>query len=899
MNGAIDLILEQLPDEDTLFIYPSEIAASFWSRKVLSGGGPLRALRPDRFISWDTYKEKTFDLTQEAVPANRLIKLLFTADLLRSNAEGEPFLKKLLIPGLSSSWRPFVRSISRALPALGALWLETELLARIDTDLLADLQEIYRHYSEFLDSHGLYEPGWQVPSETDIESHGVVFFPQVIQDYEDFGQFLAKTGLIEFDGLVRGMRSGARSGVDDVPAQNLRAFPNAKMEVESACLEILKLLETGIPAADIAVSLTSSEGYTEELQDTAALYDIPLLSRLGKPLAEYPAVRLYYLLAEVLSGGFSVYKLKELFLNTAYPWKNPAVGRGLVRFGIENFGLQNHKDSKGFRDLWDAALKKRGTPAQLDYYRSFRRAAVKILQAATFSRLRQAVLQFNRQFLNTDSFTTAWLLPFTAALDELPSLQEASGLVPDLKIESPYSLWLMSLAERVYVTPAKGAGVSVFEYRVAAGIYPDHHFILGVSQTASSVSRRKFSFLPVTEIAASDGFENNLTDAFLRLYEHSGENVHLSYSREGFDGPHLAPEYYVAKVEKSDLLIFEGSPYRKERKYWLGLGSLPEALHTVQRSGLSYASKAGLAAKGNDFTSAPISSADLREEIWLRQRRESGEFRISPTSLDVWSGCGFSYFLNYVLKLEETDFDTTYSSPRITGIILHRVLAALTQVLDRELAGRLQENFERAKIILEEEIDRVFAEWRDPVFIHPAWTDERRHISEYLAGFLETESKVWDSARLIAVEESLEIPDFISGIVLHGRIDRISEFNGEQIIVDYKKRLKSKKSGMVSPENELRSFQVPCYLLLTEDVHGAADQALYYDVTEQKYHQVFGGNKPWFDPTEREDLLSQTRNAVKSMGDTIQAGSFITPKPRGSCDGCAFRGVCREKYVIR
>ncbi len=290
---------------------------------------------------------------------------------------------------------------------------------------------------------------------------------------------------------------------------------------------------------------------------------------------------------------------------------------------------------------------------------------------------------------------------------------------------------------------------------------------------------------------------------------------------------------------------------------------------------------------------------DLKEEITHRQETENGELKISPTALDAWHGCGFSYLLGTVLRIDETDYDLMYSSPRVVGILFHRVLASLAEALDQQLTGGLRENIERGREILDEEIARVFSHWNDPVFILPAWEDEKRRVVEYLAGFLDIECKYWDGTCLTAVEESLEIESFAPGVTLHGRIDRILERDGAFCVIDYKKRLYSNRARMVDQDNNLLTFQVPFYLLLAEHVHGAVNEALYYDITGQKYHQVFGGSKPWFDSAERGDLLNQTKKAVEIMSRSIQKGSYTVPKPRGSCDGCRFRAVCREKYIIR
>ena len=86
-------------------------------------------MRSDRFISWDTFKERAFALTHAAKPANRLVRMLFAADLLRRNADDDTFLRTIVLPDFAASWKPFVTTIARMLPSLGRLMAEEDLPA--------------------------------------------------------------------------------------------------------------------------------------------------------------------------------------------------------------------------------------------------------------------------------------------------------------------------------------------------------------------------------------------------------------------------------------------------------------------------------------------------------------------------------------------------------------------------------------------------------------------------------------------------------------------------------------------------------------------------------------------------------------------------------------------------
>ena len=276
-----------------------------------------------------------------------------------------------------------------------------------------------------------------------------------------------------------------------------------------------------------------------------------------------------------------------------------------------------------------------------------------------------------------------------------------------------------------------------------------------------------------------------------------------------------------------------------------------------------------------------------------------GEVRVSPTGLDSWSSCRFSYLLSRVLGLRDHDYDVVYQSPREAGVILHRVFAEVTLELDRLAEERSADeplsHSSRIAEVVAETLDR----WQGPRFIPPVWTDQRRRVEEFVQGFLVAEGSFAQGTRIHSVEDSFEVRSIRPGVTLHGRIDRISKRDDTFVIIDYKKRLWKKRSGMMAPDGSLTTYQIPCYVLLVEDQIGTVSEALYYDMTAHKYESVFGATKPWFDDGERVGLEAQTYAAIEQMNEAITLGAYQPPSPRGSCQGCDFRAICREKYLVR
>ena len=884
MRLVAETIRQNLKDQDIYFVFPSEIVAAFWRRRALTLTRH-NAVRSDRFMSWDIFKEKAFARRQNAVPANSFTRLCFAVDLLIRNTDDGGVLKALVLPDFAESWRPFAKTIARMLPSIKLLLEDERVTALLNPKLRSDFESVNREYARFLESHNLFEPLHEPTLAVETQP-GIVFFSSVIADFAEYEPFLdPRMVTIE----------PAREPAPLPKAWTYVPYANAKIEVKQTCLAIRRLLDHGETPSRIAITLTKWSGYYEELRDTALLYDIPLLPRAGQSLADYPEVRIYRLLQECIASGFAVSALKELFLNIAVPWVNPEAGRNLVRFGIDSFGIQNFTVGNKKNDEWERCLRVAYRKELLEFYLQFKQAAESVTNADTFVRLRGSVMAFNGRFLDTTAFSDSQSRAFSTALDLLSTFEEAAAHLQDLRIDSPFSLWMMSLTDRRYVQPVRGDGVPVYEYRVAAGIQPEYHFVLGVSQESSAVTIAKYPFLAMNQVPDEIRNGGDFTESFFRLYERSGSNVILSSGTEGFDGPATPVERFVNRSTAGEIEapLKAEDYYSREVDYWNGDEVSLGSLYTQQREGLSYIGKTAFQEKGNDLTLEALTRPDLSQLSYARQTSEDGVLRISPTNLDIWMGCRFGYLLKRVLGLEEIEFDTVYSSPLESGILYHalfaKVLSAVDAVSDPEertaTAGKV--------------VESVFASWTRANFLPPVLNDLRRRAEEKVLDFVRVDAESFPGSKVEALEQTLEVGVDRTSTALYGRIDRISAVDGGFIVVDYKSRLWKKRSGMVAEDGSLLSFQVPIYLRLVEETLGPVKEALYYDIYESRYSSVFGGKKPWFDDEQREDLLNQTNDAVSTMISGIEAGEYTTPGPGDSCNGCEFRAVCRKRYRVR
>jgi RecB family exonuclease len=451
---------------------------------------------------------------------------------------------------------------------------------------------------------------------------------------------------------------------------------------------------------------------------------------------------------------------------------------------------------------------------------------------------------------------------------------------------------MMCVADRRYVQPTREFGIPVYEYRVSAGICPDHHFVLGVSQEASQVINPAYRFLPLHAMPDKVRDASDFTESFLDLYEHSGKEVYFSAGSEDFDGPATPLERFMAG-EKTEPTPADNDFYSKEYAFWKGTEVSLDRLYQTQREGFLHAAGVGLREKGHNLTKDPIADPGLARAVFERQTGEDGKVRISPTSLDMWTDCKFRYLLYRALGIEELEYDVVYTSALEKGNLLHDLLAKVTRKVDG-LADEAEKKAVASRVFSES-----FTGWAGARFLPPVLRDLRRQAVEYIHLFLKEDEKRFPQARVHALEDTLQISVNEPEVLLYGRIDRISKHEGGYIVIDYKSRLRNKRAGMVSKDGTIKTYQIPIYLLLVENAYGAVAEALYYDIRDGAYQNVFGGEKPWFGDEERDQLLIETRRAVSTMYRGIASSNYQTPAPGDGCERCGLRPICREKYRVK
>lgn len=296
-------------------------------------------------------------------------------------------------------------------------------------------------------------------------------------------------------------------------------------------------------------------------------------------------------------------------------------------------------------------------------------------------------------------------------------------------------------------------------------------------------------------------------------------------------------------------------------------------------------------------TSGPAIAANLFDD--------SG---ISPSRLEMYANCPFSYFMQYVLGLrpEEEPERAATISPLDQGALVHGILWRFMSGAAQENRALSEADWPKLEEIALEEFEKF--ERRGVTGYPLAWAIEKRRMLEDLLEFLKHECKdnTWRPALLEfrfggskrTADESpsstnrpalLQLPNGET-LRFRGRIDRVDveQASKDARIIDYKTgsvrkyKKQSFHGGM--------TLQLPIYLMAVEQLVKKLipREAQYYFCTARgDWRRVsFLCDAGW--PQHMATLAEIALFIVQG----IRAGRFYAATDASDCKWCAFRLAC-------
>ena len=909
----------------TTIVLPSELAAEFWRREPLRSG-VATVVREDRIISWDRFKEQAFDLRTELLPVNRTLRALFVDGLLARHGRS-PVFERLVPPTAAAGGEGFRAFLTRILPAVphrATLAALPDTVAQDLSPLLRDLAELERRYTSFLDEHGLFEPAWLERAPAYQGGDHLLVMPDLAEDFPEFEAALA--------GVPRAgvPRAGTRADASDPAAfaaaseaagdpllPELHLYEDSRRELGATLGAVSALLDAGAPPESIVITVCDLENLRTRIAQAAELAEVPLSFRQGVPLAGSAPGRFLASMADVVGSGFSLESLKGFLLNRAVPWQGYARNANLVLAGARAGCL-------GGRGRPDPRWRALEPSPERDLIELLIAELPGIVQAPSAAQLRTRLFRLLSRLIDRDAWSEENERLLQRSLEELRSLagfEEVHGI----RIDTPYRFWMDRLSEQLYVPRGEERGVPVLPYRVGAGLYPDHHFIVNATNAATRVVVSRFPFLTeaeqesLGEVAA----DRDLSDRFVRAYAVSGRRVTVSCSKLTWDGPALPPGEWVAarRIVPAARGAAPQEAWRAEEEF----GELPRRVFRLQREATrAYTAgtrSEGSAAGNRDLTRVGIADPELVLAALRAQRHRRRPELISLSSADIESfrACPFGYLLWRVLGLRELDFSVDPDSAREIGTLYHDTLEAFFRELHDSGTAFDPEARDayRARLV---ELLRERVDGRGGMVPRMVWRALVPLADRVFEKLLDNDAQLIPGHRVEFVEEWEQELDPDAGVYLVGRVDRVTrDPNGDVMIVDYKKRKIPSGSSQAAQAKDrtgvselppaeraaerdrLGAIQIPLYIRLLEASGKHVGAAAHYSLEEGTAHLVVSE-----DPALGTSAMSVERmEEIKVLVDDIvreTAGRLIEGDYRcddDGCEACAFRGVCRTRFVVR
>ncbi|MDR0455651.1 MAG: PD-(D/E)XK nuclease family protein [Treponema sp.] len=724
MNSVDTILLENIDKPDSLFIFPTNVAASRWADRVLilrrqlnangnANGTAAGTIAMEKFIAWDTFKQNSIRSkikNRQSIPS--VLRRMFVSMLIRENAEQRRQGKTPVFSSLiRAEWAysaadSFGGWLTEMLPQLGAWFRQTVGLpidqiaenaaaqkAKGFTGDDSDLFTLALRYAQFLEKNGLFEPAWEIPPFEDMGKECFIFFPESLSDFSEYRDLLAASGHVK------------TIYADDAGTEQQRCdvffYTNSRSEITEAALYILALHQNqNVPWDSISVSIPDDAHYGPYLLREFANRNIPCIRQSGKPLALYPAGQFFAALAGCASADFSFASVKELLLNQHLPWKDSDDIQALIEFGIKNNCIGSWTEEENGREIavnvWEDAFThpfggiKTSTRR---FFEDLKQRIIALCGAGSFSDIRKQYFAFRGRFFDMEKVLSETDIILSRCISELMYLVEMEKSFPDVKVPNPYAFFTGYLREVTYLAQQSASGVAILPYRTAAPAPFDCHIILDASQGSLSAVFSPLAFLPKSKREKLAIRDHDASLTFIKLHRFNSRLPAAFFCSEqtfsGYTIPHSALNAPVKPRQRygDDIQFcrqFTADLYREESDYYASLHcAAPEQTETAVPAELHKNQKQGFEKWQSRRQSAHESADALtRDHPLLRAIRDKfcyneeykDKFSVSSSSLAPYFQCPLIWIFSRVLNLENVEAETGLMANNITGDVYHAVL---------------------------------------------------------------------------------------------------------------------------------------------------------------------------------------------------------------------------------
>jgi len=962
MNSAEKTLLDNIDNPNSLFVFPTETAASGWADHILrlrSGTLPM-----NKFTAWDKFKQnsvKSKIQNKKSIPS--VLRKIFTSRLIKENADavangGNPVFTSLIRERWSAQAYHFTSWITDILPQLGSWFnrttgLKTDLILDAETEKVVsglegderDMFTLARRYAKFLQENSLFEPAWETPPFKDEGKEVFIFFPQSLSDYSEYENLLSSSSHVKTVSVTE---------IDSVKYDTF-FYTNSRSEITEAALYIRALSENeGVNMDSIAVCIAGSQEYEPYIMREFQNRNIPFIKRISRILTDYPAGSVFNEILDCVSQNYSFSALSSLLLNKNLPWKDIDLINNLMEFGINNNCICSWEEEKnGEKELinvWeDAFIKPYGENnfECKNFFFNIKKHLSALRAAPTFNELRKQYFIFRERFLDMEKCPEETDLVLSRCITELMNLCEIEKDFPDVSAVDPFLFFTEYLSEVSYLPQIKTSGVNILPYKTAAASPFDCHIVLGCSQDSLSVINKRLEFLPRKKREKLGIFDEDVSETFINLHKYNSvKNAAFFCSQQSFSGftiPHskinapLKPkERYASDPQfkekfANDLYNIEYSQIINE----IGLSSQKHELHENQIEGFENWKNRRYSKyienSGKIFNTGGILQ-ELIKKLYANNKNFPGKYSVSSSSLAVFYQCPLKWLFERVLNIKNTEIDAALMAQNITGIVYHEVLNRFLSAHKNDKKALLKPVYSSQKLFLPDEYKTLLEKSITMTFDKfPGFHDETKpQMSRLTSRLLQAGKKqfqfnlenciinfisLFNGCYVKDCEISLKSPR--ESYYLNGKLDCILESpENNYIIIDFKTGKTPKRAACTGDgENDLSDFQLPMYITLAQDNEDIKiSAAVFYSILEHRPEVITGAVKDDYNevtiPKKEEDrilpdsekytrLFDEFNKKTQAFADNVSAGEFTVPQTKYvDCNGCNYNRICRTNFII-
>jgi hypothetical protein len=961
MNHVENILLENINKPNSLFVFPTDIAASGWADHLLRLNGGTVAM--NKFIAWDDFKQNSIKSkvrNKKSIPS--VIRKIFVSRLVNENAEAAaqgktPVFSSLIKLQWAKQASQFTPWLTGILPQLGAWFskvtgLTTDNISGKEAETAAakmegddkDMFTLIRRYALFLEEHNLFEPAWETPPFNNDGKEVFIFFPESLSDYGEYRQLLAES---------RHVTTISASNTDQLKSDTF-FYTNSRSEIKEAALYIRALNENhGVRWDSIAVCIPNSENYEPYVLREFTNRNIPFVKRTSKLLSDYPAGGFFRSVLDCVSQDFPFSSLVSLIMNKNLPWKNDLPIERLVQFGIDNnclFSWTEEIDGdEKYINVWEDAFDK-----PIRYYdrevREFFNDIKKRLQAfrrcESFNELRRQYFIFREYFFNMDICGKETGLILSRCISELMNLVEIEKSFPDVKAADPFLFFTEYLDEVPYLPQQELTGVAILPYKTAAAASFDCHIVLGAGQESLSVVYSRLNFLPWKKREELDITDEDASSGFINMHKFNSKIISAFFCSEqtfsGFAIPHSkinAPS--EPRVCYSTDAAFAGKfaqdYFDSENNLYSSLEitnvnkDKPNKLYENQINGFTnWKNRRG---RESGYGEKWKTGEKIKESI-KTQFAKTGKYSVSATSLQKYYQCSFKWLFENIFAIENVQIETSLMAENLSGLVYHAILnnfftelkndAPLLEPVKTDNGLFLPPYY---RTLLEQSVNKIFdcfplldtdgsprMSALTARLLRAGKDDFYYHLDRCLSQFISYFAgyKVTGSECNYKYEKD--------AYILNGFVDCILKGNHEgtdkYVIVDFKlKNMPARRDCTADEETPLTDFQLPMYITLIEkneqfDVY----TALFYSIKDQKPEVIIGtiydeSAKKNIPSKEDEQIIRSSerymkifkefKNKTDQFIEEISSGNFtVFPQENSDCYNCDYRRICRTVCII-